>query len=110
MPYWKLYYHFIWGTKNRLPLIDAGFEPKLHQAIAAKGNDLDGFVRAIGGIEDHIIWQFLFCLRLHLPNLLAMSKGIVHITLFTSSSLISSFTGRMSTVSCLLVRGTYLQS
>jgi hypothetical protein len=22
MPYWKLYYHFIWGTKNRLPLID----------------------------------------------------------------------------------------
>jgi len=26
MPYWKLYYHFVWGTKNRLPLIDATFE------------------------------------------------------------------------------------
>ena len=36
MPYWKLYYHFIWGTKNRLPLIDSTLEPELYRAIAAK--------------------------------------------------------------------------
>lgn len=28
MPYWKLYYHFVWGTKSRLPLIDSSFEVK----------------------------------------------------------------------------------
>ena len=54
MPYWKLYYHFIWGTKNRLPLIDAEFESELYRAIAAKVKNMDGFVHAIGGIEDHV--------------------------------------------------------
>jgi putative transposase len=54
MPYWKLYYHFIWGTKNRLPLIDAVLEPELYRAIAAKAKDMGGFVHAIGGIEEHV--------------------------------------------------------
>jgi REP element-mobilizing transposase RayT len=54
MPYWKLYYHFIWGTKNRLPLIDAEFEPELYRAIAAKVKYMDGFVHAVGGTEEHM--------------------------------------------------------
>ena len=54
MPYWKLYYHFIWGTKNRLPLIDAALEPELYRAIAAKAKEMEGFVHAIGGIETHV--------------------------------------------------------
>ena len=54
MPYWKLYYHFIWGTKNRLPLIDSTIERELYRAIAAKVKNMDGFVYAIGGIEDHV--------------------------------------------------------
>ena len=53
MPYWKLYYHFVWGTKNRLPLIDATLEPELYRAIAAKAQAMGGFVHAIGGIEEH---------------------------------------------------------
>ena len=54
MPYWKLYYHFIWGTKNRLPLIDTTFEPDLYRALAAKTQDMGVFVHAIGGMEDHV--------------------------------------------------------
>lgn len=54
MPYWKLYYHFIWGTKNRLSLIDSVLEPELYRAVAAKIQDMEGYVHAIGGIEDHI--------------------------------------------------------
>lgn len=54
MPYWKLYYHFVWGTKNRIPLIDSVLEPELYRAIAAKAQKLGGFVHAIGGIEDHV--------------------------------------------------------
>ena len=54
MPYWKLYYHFIWGTKNRLPLIDPGIESELYRAISAKVKDLAGFVHAIGGTDDHV--------------------------------------------------------
>lgn len=54
MPYWKLYYHFVWGTKHRLPLIDASFEEELHRVIAAKAQGMDGFVHALGGMEDHL--------------------------------------------------------
>ena len=54
MPYWKLYYHFIWGTKDRLPLILPGFEAGLYRVITAKVIEMNGIVYAIGGIEDHI--------------------------------------------------------
>ena len=54
MPYWKLYYHFIWSTKNRLPLIDSVLEAELYRAIAAKAKDMGGFIHGIGGVEDHV--------------------------------------------------------
>lgn len=54
MPFAKLFYHFIWSTKDRLPLIDLSFEPDLYRAIAAKAQKMDGFVHAIGGIQDHV--------------------------------------------------------
>ena len=54
MPYWRLFYHFVWGTKNREPLIAPHWENDLHNAIAAKASKLDAFVYAVGGIEDHV--------------------------------------------------------
>jgi putative transposase len=54
MPYWKLYYHFIWGTKNRMPFIDSVLEPQLYRAMAAKAQEMGGFVHALGGIEDDV--------------------------------------------------------
>ena len=54
MPYWKLYYHFVWGTKNRLSLIDSDLEAVLYRIIVAKAQDLNGFIHGIGGIEDHV--------------------------------------------------------
>jgi len=54
MPYWKLYYHFIWSTKGRLPLIEPSIEPDLYRAIAAKIKEMDGFVHAIGGTIEHV--------------------------------------------------------
>jgi REP element-mobilizing transposase RayT len=54
MPYWKLYYHFIWGTKGRMPFIDSALEPQLYRALVAKAKDLGGFVHALGGTVDHV--------------------------------------------------------
>jgi len=54
MPYWRLFYHFVWGTRNREPLIAPEWENSLHNAIAAKATDLGAFVHAVGGIEDHV--------------------------------------------------------
>ena len=53
MPYWRLFYHFVWGTKNRKPLIAPEWEDSLHNVIAAKATELGAFVHAVDGIEDH---------------------------------------------------------
>jgi len=54
MSFYKLYYHFVWGTKNRAPIILPEFEERLFAAIIAKIKDLDGFVHAVDGTSDHI--------------------------------------------------------
>ena len=54
MPYWRLFYHFIWGTKNKEALIASEWENSLHNVIAAKASGLEAFVHAVGGIEYHI--------------------------------------------------------
>jgi putative transposase len=45
--YNRLFYHFIWGTKNREPIILPEFEAELYSLIAAKAIEL-------GGIDDHV--------------------------------------------------------
>jgi putative transposase len=54
MSFAKLFYHFVWSTKGRLPLMEESFAPDLYRAIAAKVQKMDGFVHAIGGIQDHV--------------------------------------------------------
>lgn len=54
MPYWRLFYHFVWGTKQREPLIGQGFEQRLYGVIAAKVIQLEGVVHAVGGTNDHV--------------------------------------------------------
>jgi len=68
MPYWKLYYHFVWATKNRLPFIDSILEPELYRAIAAKAQDMGGFVHALGGMEIMCISPYPFRRNSRLQN------------------------------------------
>src|SRR5512136_984572 len=70
MPYWKLYYHFVWSIKGRQPLIDASVEPALHRAIAAKVQEMGGFIHAIGGMPDNVH------LATSVPPKIAVSKFI----------------------------------
>ncbi len=54
MPFWKLFYHLVWATKERAALIQPRFETDLYRVIAGKAADLGAVVQAIGGIEDHV--------------------------------------------------------
>ena len=54
MSYWKLFYHVVWATKDRLPLIRPEMEPALFDVMAAKGIKLGGTVFAVGGVENHV--------------------------------------------------------
>ena len=54
MPYWRLFYHLVWATKGREPLIQATSARRLHGAIRAKAEELGALVHAVGGVEDHV--------------------------------------------------------
>ena len=53
MSFWRNYYHLTWATKNRLPLIQKDFEAQLYSYIVKKASELDVFVYALDGTEDH---------------------------------------------------------
>ena len=54
MPFWRLYYHAVWATKHRDPIIvDAMIEP-IEQAIKHTSAELDVRVFAIGVMPDHL--------------------------------------------------------
>jgi putative transposase len=54
MPYYQLFYHLVWSTKNRHPLLTPRVEPIIHNFLRAKAIGLGATVFALNGIEDHV--------------------------------------------------------
>ncbi len=54
MSFWRTYYHLIWATESRLPLITSDRESELYGYIIGKADAVGCIVHAIGGVEDHI--------------------------------------------------------
>jgi len=54
MPYWQLFYHIVWSTKNREPLLTPKVEPVIHGFLRSKAIGLGATVFALNGIEDHV--------------------------------------------------------
>ena len=54
MPYWRLFYHITWGTKNRLALIEPAWEADLYGYLWGKATALECIPHAIGGMPVHI--------------------------------------------------------
>jgi putative transposase len=54
MAFWRTYYHLVWATENRQPLITTERESELYGYIIGKADYLGCIVHAIGGVEDHI--------------------------------------------------------
>jgi putative transposase len=54
MAYWRMYYHIIWTTKDRMPFVTPEIEAVVHQSIAAKLQAEGGRIYAINGMEDHV--------------------------------------------------------
>jgi REP element-mobilizing transposase RayT len=49
MPFWRLYYHLVWSTKNREHFISPAVEDQLYAYIVNKAAELDVRVYAING-------------------------------------------------------------
>jgi putative transposase len=54
MAYWRLFYHLVWTTYERLPLIDADTERIVAGTLHSKAKDLRLFIHESGMVEDHV--------------------------------------------------------
>ncbi|MBW4643574.1 MAG: transposase [Goleter apudmare HA4340-LM2] len=54
MAFWRTYYHLIWATESRQPLITTNRETELYRYIIGKADAIGGIIHAIDGVEDHI--------------------------------------------------------
>ncbi|MEM7336333.1 MAG: IS200/IS605 family transposase [Chloroflexota bacterium] len=54
MPFYQLYYHLVWCTKNRSPSITPEIETIIYSYLKFKAMNLGGIVHALNGIEDHV--------------------------------------------------------
>ena len=52
--YLSLHYHIVFGTKERRPLIQPAWQPRLHEYLGGTIHGLDGFPQAVGGVTDHV--------------------------------------------------------
>jgi len=54
MAHWRLFYHFVWTTKNRKPLLTAELQYRLFPYLMSKGRELGTLMLALNGLEDHV--------------------------------------------------------
>ena len=52
--FWRLYYHAVWATKNRAPVIDDGMIEPITRAIEETTTVLGVTVFAVGVMPDHV--------------------------------------------------------
>ena len=54
MPFWQLFYHLVWATKDRRPLLTSAIEPAVFAHLRDKAASLGATVYALNGAEDHV--------------------------------------------------------
>ena len=52
--FYRCYYHIVWTTKHRLPLISPAIEAHIYQIIREKSQQLKCPLHALDGTQDHI--------------------------------------------------------
>ena len=54
MPRWRLFYHLVWGTRGRRPLITRERAPMVHRQLRLAAHRHGMLVHAVGGVADHV--------------------------------------------------------
>ena len=54
MPHWRLYYHVVWATRGREPLLTSPCHDLVERSIRSTDGDLAAVVHAVGMVSDHV--------------------------------------------------------
>jgi putative transposase len=76
MAYWRLFYHLVWATHKRMPLISPEHEPIIHDFLKVKAVGLDATVFAINGMADHVHCVVSIPPSIAVANFVGQIKGI----------------------------------
>ena len=76
MPFWQLFYHVVWGTKHRLPLITPEIEAATYDHIRRKALGLEATVFAVNGLPDHVHLVVSIPPRLAVATFVGQVKGV----------------------------------
>ncbi len=76
MPYWQLFYHVVWATKNRLPLVTLEIEPQVYGLVRDKTSSLGGTVFAVNGMPDHVHLVAAIPPRISVAQFIGQVKGV----------------------------------
>ncbi|CAN5666154.1 IS200/IS605 family transposase [soil metagenome] len=78
----SLYFHLVFSTKDRLPLIGDDWKEKLHAYLGGIVRNQKGVALAVGGIDNHVhllvSLKATHCLSDVMRELKASSSGWVH--------------------------------
>jgi putative transposase len=85
MTFWKCYYHLVWSTKNRLPIILPPYEPIIYAEIERIAQQKHVQIHAMNCVQDHMH------LAISLPPTIAISDWMSHIKGASSHGINTSF-------------------
>lgn len=54
MPYWRQYFHIVWATFDRQPLLTPDLEVDVYRVVAALCEQQGGRALAVNGMADHL--------------------------------------------------------
>ena len=75
MPYWRLFYHLVWATEERAPLIDEAVAAALERSFRATCEETSVRVFAVGLMPDHVHLVVSIPPRIALADIAGRLKG-----------------------------------
>jgi len=76
MTFWRCYYHVIWATSHRAPLISSPIEALIINAVRHKSDELGCTVYAVNTVPDHIHVAVAIPPRLPAADWVRQVKGL----------------------------------
>lgn len=72
----EFYYHFVWATYRRIPLLNEKWEPEVHACIRHEAIRQGARVLALGGIADHVHLAVTLPPRIAVSRFMQQVKGV----------------------------------
>jgi putative transposase len=88
MPYWRAFYHLVWATRAREPLITSELEEPIQRVIRAEAHDSKALIHTVGFMPDHVHVVASIPPAIDISSLIGRMKG-------GSSHLVNNLNGQL---------------